>query len=291
MRALRALGVLGRFRLVRAVESAAASYGGHYCPQMAAAISYHVLFSLFPLAIFLVSVFGLVLQDEDRRHEIVNWIVDNLLLSASGSTRLDQAVSGLANPVSAVGLVALVGVLWSASGMMGAMRNALTAIWGGERRPYVYGKLFDLVLVVLAGVLVLVAFGLTLLVRLVRNVADELGSALGLEALGSTAAQLTQTLVSLAILFTTIVLLYRFVPPVRPRFRDLWPAALLASIALQVTTAGYAFYLSEFASYNLVYGSLGAVIGFLFLVYLAATIFLFGAEVAAAWPRAARAST
>ena len=46
---------------------------------------------------------------------------------------------------------------------------------------------------------------------------------------------------------------------------------------------GYGIYLSRFADYNLVYGSLAAVIGFLVLVYLCAAIFLFGAQAAAAW--------
>ena len=81
-----------------------------------------------------------------------------------------------------------------------------------------------------------------------------------------------------------MLLLYHYVPPVRPRFADLWVPALLVALTVQVTQVGYGFYLSRFADYNLVYGSLGAAIGFLFLVYLCAAIFLFGAQLAATWP-------
>ncbi len=277
-------------RLWHVGREAAAAYSLNLCPQLAAAIAYRVLFSLFPLAIFLVSIFGLLIQNDERRDDIVTWTVDNLLLSPDGSVRLDEAVAGLGTPASAVGLVALLGVLWAGSGMMASIRIALTNVWGRERRKAWRGKAFDLVLVLLAGVLILVAFSLTLVVRMVEDVGRRLGSALGLEALGPTAGDLTQLVVSLALVFATALLLYRYVPPERPPFADLWAPALLVAVAIQVTQFGYGIYLSRFADYNLVYGSLAAVIGFLFLVYLCAAIFLFGAQLAAVWPEASRAA-
>jgi membrane protein len=270
--------------LWHAGRETAAAYSRNLCPQLAAAIAYRVLFSLVPLAIFLVSIFGLLIQNAQRRDEIVTWIVDNLLLSPEGSVRLDEAISGLGQPLSAVGLVALIGVLWAASGMMGSLRVALTNIWGTERRRAWRGKTFDLVLVLLAGVLLLVAFGLTLAVRVVERLGERIGSAVGMESLGSAAGDVAQAVVSLALVFGTVLLLYRYVPPVRPRFAELWAPSLLAAVAIGATQVGYGIYLSRFASYNLVYGSLAAVIGFLFLVYLCAAIFLFGAQLAATWP-------
>jgi Virulence factor BrkB len=64
-------------------------YSRNLCPQLAAAIAYRVLFSLFPLAIFLVSIFGLLIENDDRRNEIVTWAVDHLRLSPDGSVRLE----------------------------------------------------------------------------------------------------------------------------------------------------------------------------------------------------------
>jgi membrane protein len=270
--------------LVRLVRESADAYTRNLCPQLASAIAYRVLFSLFPAAIFFISIFGLLIEDDERRDRIVTWIVDNLRISPEGSVRIDEAVAGLATPTSALGLIALIGVLWAASGMMAAIRIALTNVWGAERRQALPGKAFDLALVLLAGVLILVAFSLTLVVRLVENLGERIGEELGLERLGAAAGDVTQLLVSLALVFVTVLLLYRYVPPARPRFADLWAPALLVALAIQVTQAGYGVYLSRFADYNLVYGSLGAAIGFLFLVYLCAAIFLFGAQLAAVWP-------
>jgi membrane protein len=164
---------------------------------------------------------------------------------------------------------------------MSAIRIALTNIWGGDRREAWRGKAFDFVLVLLAGVLILVGFVLTLLVRLVENLGARIGEELGLESLGATAGDLTQLLVSVGLVFGTVLLLYRYVPPARPRFADLWLPSLGVAVAIEATQVGYGVYLSRFADYNLVYGSLGAVIGFLFLVYLCAAILLFGAQLAA----------
>ena len=57
--------------------------------------AYRVLFSLFPLAIFLVSIFSLMIQNAEPRHEIVTWLVDNLLLSPEGSVRLNEAAASV----------------------------------------------------------------------------------------------------------------------------------------------------------------------------------------------------
>lgn len=279
-----------RGTLVRLARESAAAYTRNLCPQLASAIAYRVLFSLLPLAIFMASLFGLLIENAERRNELVTWLVDRLSLSQAGSVRLDEAVAGLASPSSALGLLALVGVFWAASGMMAAIRIALTSLWGAERRQAWRGKAFDLGLVLLAGVLILVAFALTLVLRLVENLGTRIGEELGLERLGAAAGDVTQLLVSLALVFATVLLLYRYVPPSRPRFADLWAPALLVALAIQATQAGYGVYLSRFADYNLVYGSLGAAIGFLFLVYLCAAIFLFGAQLAAVWPEVSTAA-
>jgi membrane protein len=260
-------------RLVALARESASAYTRNLCPQLASAIAYRVLFSLFPLGIFLVSIFGLVIENAERRDELVGWVVERLHLSEAGSESLDQAVSGLAQPSSVLGLIALLGVFWGASGMMAATRIALTSLWGTDRRQAWRGKAFDLALVLLAGVLILVGFALTLVVRVVEDMGKRIGAAVGVGSLGAAAGDAAQLLVSLGLVFAVVLLLYRY--------GALWLPALAVAVAIQATQAGYGLYLSRFADYNLVYGSLGAAIGFLFLVYLCAAIFLYGAQVAA----------
>ena len=57
-------------------------YGDDNCSHMAAAISYYVLFSIIPLTIFTVSIFGLVVRDADLQQDVADEIVDFLNVEA-----------------------------------------------------------------------------------------------------------------------------------------------------------------------------------------------------------------
>jgi membrane protein len=276
-------------RLSRALERAAGAYFGRDdCSHFAAAISFRVLFSLFPFLILLVTVLGLVLQDDDVRTDVVEWIEEVVPLSEQANVDLTKAIEGLATPLSAVGFVSLVALLWSASGLAASVQVVLNRIWQVDRgRPAARAKLVDFALVGAGGLLVLVSFGLTIVARVVREAAADAEPGLG--ELGSIlrgAGQATEILIPFAITLGTFVLLYRLIPVVPPRFRDVWVGALVAAVGFEAAKIGFAYYLANFARYNVIYGSLGAVIAFLFFVYLAASIFLFGAELAAAWPGA-----
>jgi membrane protein len=143
--------------------------------------------------------------------------------------------------------------------------------------------------VLVAGLLVLVSFGLTIVARVVRQVSSEAADSLGaLDAVLSASGELTATLIPLALSFATFLFAYRFIPPARPRYREALIGAAVTTAGFELAKNGFAVYLAHFADYNVIYGSLGAVVAFLFLVYLVASIFLYGAEVAAEWPRAAR---
>ena len=67
------------------------------CTQMAAAISYYVLFSLFPLLIFLVGILGLVLQNSEAQQDLIDAVLDFIPLSEDeGRDEVSQAVRGVA---------------------------------------------------------------------------------------------------------------------------------------------------------------------------------------------------
>lgn len=70
----------------------AQEYSRDNCSHMAAAISYYVLFSIIPLAIFLVSIFGLVVRDEQLQEDVSSEIVD--FLDVEAGTPTFQLASG-----------------------------------------------------------------------------------------------------------------------------------------------------------------------------------------------------
>ena len=178
-----------------------------------------MLFSIAPLAIVLVSIFGLVLQDDSVRHDVVNTIVDALPVSAAGRKDVEDAITGIATPASAAGLIGLLVFGWAATGMMTAIRRGLESAMGvAESRPLARGKLVDLGLIVGAAVLVLVTVGLNLLGNLVQRASGSLSEAIGLGS-GTLAGVLLHG-ARFVLSIVVVLLLYRFVPARGLRIRD-----------------------------------------------------------------------
>jgi membrane protein len=112
-------------KLARVVPDAVERFFADQCPQQAAGIAYRVLFSIAPLAIVLVSIFGLVLRDDSVRGDVVSTIVDALPVSPVGRRDVEDAITAIATPASAAGLASLLVFAWAASGMMTAIRQGL----------------------------------------------------------------------------------------------------------------------------------------------------------------------
>ena len=248
-------------------------------PQHAAAIAYRVLFSLAPLAIVLVSIVGIVLQDDSRRAEVIDWIVDLLPFDEEGSSAVEDAITRLASPTSALGLLSLVVFFWASTGMMAALRNGLEAALEVEhRRPAVRAKIVDLVLVAGAGALLLASIAITVVAQIVVRVAANVGEYVGLD--GGWASEILGVSVPLVIVTVVVMLLYRFVPARRLRFRDAVAGGVVTGLLLLAISAASAFVYNQVAELSVIYGSITAVLVFLYSVYLYASAILFGAALA-----------
>ena len=264
-------------------------FGEDECPQLAASISYYVLFSIFPLTLFFVAISGIILtSDSGLREDLIQRLFDVLPLSEDeGHDNLSSAVDGVATGFSVVGLASVVGLMWSASGMMGALRRALNQAWDTDyKRPFLRGKLLDLVMVLSLGILVAMSVGATIFLQVARRVSDDLSDALGPLGSGSTLSlEVVAVIVPLLISFVTFMVVFKFVPSVNTRFSSIWPGALVSAVLFEVVKNGFAIYLRNFGNYDAVYGPLATVVIFLFFVYISANILLLGAEVASEWPR------
>jgi membrane protein len=237
-------------------------------PQLAAGTAYFGLFAVFPLTILLVAAFGLVVGDGAARREVVDFVMRNVPLRDDGRADLLATLREVTSNAEAFGVVGMAGLVFSASGLMGALRHALSRAFDvEERRPPLLGKLVDIGLVLAIGTIAGASVGLTVAARL----------SIGVPGWVSQLAPFV---------LATIVfgLLYRFVPVRRVRWRQCVPGALLGGVGYEVIKRGFAFYLDEFATYGAVYGSIAAVIAFMFFVFLTASVFIAGAELAAAWP-------
>jgi len=271
-------------KLAGVVPDALRNYFADHCPQQAAGIAYRVLFSIAPLAIVLVSIFGLVLQDDSVRQTVVNEIVDALPVSVAGRKDVENAITEIATPASAAGLLSLLVFGWAATGMMAALRQGLeSAMHVAESRPLARGKLVDLVLIVGAAALVLVTVGITVVGNLLQRTSASFGEAIGLGA-GTVASALLRAAMFL-LSIVVVLLLYRFVPARGLRIRDGLAGAIVTAVLLQLISLASGWIYEKTTRLSVVYGSLTAALVFLYSMYLYCSALLLGAEVASAWAR------
>ncbi len=263
-------------------------FADDYCAQLAASMSYYVFFSLFPLAILAVSVAGVLLTDDSLRERVVDELFQLLpLQSGAGREDLEALIEPIASGRSAVGVISVFALLWAATGMMSALRYSLDAAWDLKiRRPFLRAKLVDLALLIGLGGLLLLSVASTAVLQVGRSLSESIADSLG--PFGTEATSLFQVLAVLVpflLTWTTFTLIYKVVPSVTVRLRDVLGGALIGALLFEALKHGFAFYLRNFSQYDAVYGSLGAAIALLFFVYLAACVLLFGAEIASEWPR------
>src|SRR5690349_7771757 len=229
----RVQGVVGRSALGRAVCGAAGGYGRHATSQLAAAISYRVLFSVVPLVSFVAAIADALLPDE-QRDAFARWLASVVPGHALDSS-VQEALTGSRVPPTLAGLVSLALLLWAASGMMAAVRVAFRIIWENDRRrTFVQSKVLDFLLVLGVGVVAVASLGAALLIQVLAEIGRDLHDVLGRGTDGRILAAFCEVLASAAVTYGVLFVLYRFVPPVSPPARTLWLPALLATVAFHV---------------------------------------------------------
>jgi len=247
------------------------------CTDVAASLTYYAVLALFPAALALTSVLGLVGQGTTAVDEVLG-IVEDLggasVVESVRPTLEELAASQSAGLALALGLA---GALWSASGYVGAFGRAMNRVYEvGEGRPI--WKLRPMMLLLTVALVVLAAVVLLALV-LTGPVAESVGEALGLGSTILLVWNVAKWPVTLGVVVLIVALLYYATPNVKqPSFRWVSVGAVLAILTWIVASAAFGFYVAHFSSYDKTYGTLGGVIAFLLWLWLTNLALLFGAE-------------
>src|SRR5215212_9882956 len=268
----------------------------HGMPTHASALAYQGLFALFPFVIFL-GVLRVVLK--------INGFFDRLIEQARSQPppqvpgplepALEQLRSSLSEQTLAPAAERLVDqgqevaeskllpfgiiffAIWSASGVAWTLLEALNVVHEVEETRPLW-RWFALSIVfapVLAGV-VIVGAGLLLIGP---QLAEWLAGRVGLDEAFVALWWWFRLPVALFLLMLAVSAIYRFVPNTDRPFRVVAPGAVVAVIVWAAATLGFSLYLSNFADYGVIYGSLGVAVALLVYLYLSAAALLLGAEV------------
>jgi membrane protein len=209
-------------------------------------------------------------------------LLDNIGSLAPGPAKdiVTQAVQNLQKSQGAAGVLFFVGLaaaIWSASGYVGAFMRASNDIWDVEEGRPVW-KTIPLRLAVTIVLLVLLTVS-ALAVVLTGPLAKSIGDIVGLGSTAVTVWDIAKWPVLILVVAFMIALLYYAAPNVKhPKFQWVSPGSIMAVILWIVASALFAFYVSNFSSYNKTYGALGGVIVFLTWLWITNNVILLGAE-------------
>lgn len=185
--------------------------------------------------------------------------------------------------------------IWAASGvMMSLMEGFRNAYRIPEGRPFWPQRGMAAMLVVIAALPLVIASALIVLgTRVEIWVLTRTGFLqAGEQLLGgiSFISQLARIMVAVAAIILGTSLLYYYGPNHPRRLRTVWPGAILATVLWWLTTTLFGWYVRNIANYNVLYGSVGAVIALLVWMYLLSIIALFGCEFNAELDRMSRSA-
>jgi len=243
-----------------------------------AQVAFYFAFSLFPLLLFLVSLFGLVLGSTEGLKDELFQYMRHLLPGAAYDLVRNTVEEVVATSTPGKLTIGLVVTLWSASAGVSSIRGALNAVYElKETRSWFVTKALSLGITLVLIVLTAAMLGIVFY-----------GWELGQSLLGAIGFRITSRFVLASIQWLTIFMvllvaceiIFNIVPAFK-KFHWTWiNVGTLVAIALWVLFTGlFRLYLHYYNTYNKAYGSLGAVIILMLWLYLTALAVMIGGAI------------
>ena len=250
----------------------------------ASSIAYYSLLSLFPFFLLAFSIIASVTSSESDRASVLGFV---LRYFPQQFPFVTKQLDALQQAPIRLGVAGSVLMIWAAMGVFGAITSAINHAWGVEKQPsYLKHKLISFLMLVAAGVLLLVGLLLVTAIDVVEShwFAGVLLRVPALLVLQSIAIKWAST----ATFIFVVGLVFYFVPNAKVRFKDVWVGAVITGLLWRGALAGFSIYVRDLSRFNVVHGSISAVVVFLVWIYISAVILLYGVEVTAAYARLRR---
>lgn len=258
------------------LKNAIGTFTEKQAAQASAGLAYYALFSIFPLLLVFIAGGSYFLDHAQVFDTVTQFVQQALPISKQA---INENLRQVLEERGTAGIFSLLILLWSASGMFTSLAYNINLAWPrASRRSFLQNRLIGLWMI--AGLILLIILSLTLSWTTQRLPFMEIAQA---SPIALILLRLISAFGSWLTIFLVFLTLYHRIPTLRVRWRAIFWGALLASLAWKAVTTGFTWYLnSSFGQYRLIYGSLGAIVAFLFLIYVISLITLFGAHLSAA---------
>ena len=242
--------------------------------EAAASMAYYGFFSLFPMLLVAVVVVSTVLENTLSQEQVLDVLLQAFPFSYE---LIEDNIEQVLNARGSVGIIGLVGLAWSAMGAFTVLTRNINRAWPNTKvRNFFMMRLvsFAMLAAMIGGLISLFVFN-----TVTRFLPPDINEA---AEKASSSQNFTQVLIGL-LLFASLLVLYWWLPRTKVRWKEAAWGAMIGSIGISIVTTGLTWFLeSGLSNYNLVYGSLGAIVALLFWIYLLSLILFAGAHLSAA---------
>lgn len=251
-----------------------ASFKNDSLSTHAAAMTYYGILALFPALIATVSLYGLLADPAEIQAQLDS--IANVLPESAASLIEEQLsdIVGASGAGLGIGLaISILAALWTASSGVGALIKAVNKVHDAtETRKFVALRLLAIAFTVgIVSFVIVSVFSVTALPAVLDWIGLSPGTA-------SVIVWMRWPALGVA-LMVGVGVLYRFAPNRETKWRWVSIGAVTATVLWLVASLGLNIYVSNFASYNETYGTLGGVIVLLLWIYVSALIVLIGGEI------------
>lgn len=264
-------------RPIQLLLTAVKEWSGADAGRHGAALAYYTLFALAPMLVIVIAVAGAVYGEEAVRGEVVGQL--NQLIGQDGAELVESLLKNAREGDRGV-LAATLGGLTFVLGATGAfvqLQGALNHIWGVKAEPgrnlvrYIFNRAQSFGM--------LIALGFILMVSLAVDAGLSAAAAwTELNLPGIPILNVANAIVSLAVLTILFGLIYRVLPDVQLRWRDVGYGALITAVLFTIGKRLIGLYLGE-TSLGSAYGAAGSVVIVMVWVFYSAQVVLLGAAI------------
>ncbi len=251
--------------------------------HLSAGVAYYSVFSVFPLLLGLLAISGTVFTSITLQEQFLDYVTESM----PGSKEfVSENIEELVRFRGALGIGAILGLLWSGSSAFGAMSRAINRAWDVDKdRPFYVAKTLHIIIALGVGILFLLSSFASVAIELLSNYSRDLGLPGHEFFLDFGLGNLMLKAVPWAITLAVFLLLYRFVPNCKTYWRYVWTGAVVATILFEASKGIFMWYLVNVANYELLYGSVASMMVLLFWAYVSAFILILGAEISSEYGR------
>lgn len=239
----------------------------------AAALAFQMFFSLFPFLLFMVALIGVL-----DLQPFLDWLRQQaaLMLPHEAMELIDSVIEQLQEQKVGLFSLGILVALWTSSAAVRLIMEATNKAYGvTEARPLWKRFPLSLIYTVAAAAMLLLAAGFMVVGP---QWMSWLAQYFGIEYLVVLLWAWLRWPIVVFLLMSTVAAVYYVAPNVEQEFRFITPGSVLAVLVWISASLGFGYYAQNFATYDAMYGSIGAIIIFLLYLYLSAAVLLLGAE-------------